>query len=56
MLRGISIGDEEAAMEALTLAPLLGTEMSIKSPRDSASGQATGKRQHMPLRLTGYYV
>ena len=28
---------------------------TIKSPRDSASGQATGKRQHMPIRTRSYY-
>ena len=27
----------------------------IVSPRDPASGQATGKRQHMPLRVRMYY-
>ena len=25
--------------------------VEIKSPRDAASGQATGKRQHMPMRF-----
>lgn len=28
---------------------------TIKSPRDTASGQATGKRQHMPIRTRLYY-
>jgi type VI secretion system secreted protein Hcp len=28
---------------------------TIKSPRDTASGQATGKRQHMPIRTRAYY-
>jgi hypothetical protein len=29
---------------------------SIKSPRDSASGQATGKRRHSPFRITIEFV
>lgn len=27
----------------------------IVAPRDAASGQATGKRQHKPIRMRGYY-
>jgi hypothetical protein len=42
-------------METMTFTPLLGAGLAVKSPRDTASGQATGKRQHMPFRLTGYY-
>lgn len=30
---------------------VLGYAMEIKSPRDAASGQATGKRQHIPLTI-----
>ncbi len=32
-------------------AEVLGYSMEIKSPRDAASGQATGRRQHMPLTI-----
>lgn len=34
---------------------LIAVNHTIKSPRDSASGQATGKRQHLPIRVRGYY-
>ena len=34
---------------------IIASNHSIKSPRDSASGQATGKRQHEPLRARMYY-
>lgn len=30
----------------------LALDYSVKSPRDSASGQATGKRQHSPVTIT----
>lgn len=30
----------------------LALEYSVKSPRDAASGQATGRRQHEPIRIT----
>jgi type VI secretion system secreted protein Hcp len=30
---------------------LLGFDYNVKSPRDAASGQATGKRQHSPVRI-----
>ena len=32
-------------------AEVLAYSMEIKSPRDAASGQATGKRQHMPITI-----
>ena len=31
------------------------TATSLTSPRDPASGQATGKRTHMPIRERAYY-
>ena len=34
---------------------IIASSHCIKSPRDSASGQATGKRQHLPLRVRSYY-
>jgi type VI secretion system secreted protein Hcp len=35
--------------------PVISFTHEIVSPRDSASGQATGKRQHMPIRVRMYY-
>jgi len=32
--------------------PVLGFEYGVKSPRDVATGQASGKRQHQPLIIT----
>lgn len=35
--------------------PPANPDAAIKSPRDAASGQATGKRQHKPIRFRPYY-
>lgn len=35
--------------------PVLSFSHEIVSPRDAASGQATGKRQHTPIRMRMYY-
>jgi type VI secretion system secreted protein Hcp len=32
--------------------PILAFEMSVESPRDAATGQASGKRQYKPVKIT----
>lgn len=32
--------------------PIVAIEHAIESPRDAASGQASGKRQHKPIKIT----
>jgi type VI secretion system secreted protein Hcp len=32
--------------------PVLSFQMGVQSPRDAATGQASGKRQHQPLTIT----
>lgn len=32
--------------------PVTAVEFPVQSPRDAASGQATGKRQHKPIKIT----
>ena len=44
------VRDRDVAKEGSIL--LLAVEHGIVSPRDSATGQATGKRQHLPITLT----
>jgi hypothetical protein len=51
--------DEWQEMSAKTVVttcvvePVAAAKYSVKSPRDVASGQATGKRQHKPINLGG---
>jgi type VI secretion system secreted protein Hcp len=42
------IGAEKKEAKGL---PILGYSLGVKSPRDVASGQATGKRVHEPLQV-----
>ncbi len=35
--------------------PVISFSHEIVSPRDAASGQATGKRRHMPIRIRTYH-
>lgn len=52
------VGTKQGSFKGESLMPrysdkaeVLGYSMEIKSPRDAASGQATGRRQHMPLTI-----
>jgi hypothetical protein len=44
----LRIGDKVGGM-------IVGTNSAVQSPRDAASGQATGKRQHEPIRVRLFY-
>jgi hypothetical protein len=53
---GIVLAVEPAATpQPPSSGPGTSPHSSIKSPRDAASGQATGKRQHKPFRIRAYY-
>jgi hypothetical protein len=44
----LRIGDKEGGM-------IVGTNSAVQSPRDAASGQSTGKRQHEPIKIRLFY-
>lgn len=44
----LRIGDKEGGM-------IVGTNSAVQSPRDAASGQSTGKRQHEPIKIRIFY-
>jgi hypothetical protein len=48
-LDGDGLPDEAVVRLQCTGAALQGAEYSVKSPRDAASGQASGKRMHKPV-------
>lgn len=52
----VASGQYRASIDPRSVTDLLNTKsMTIVSPRDPASGQATGKRTHKPLRARMYY-
>jgi len=48
----INIGVGESLTPGGGVKPALAIGHEVQSPRDTASGQATGKRMHKPLRIT----
>jgi hypothetical protein len=50
-VRTVSTGDVDGDGYEYFLQINDGAGYSVKSPRDAASGQATGKRQHAPIRI-----
>lgn len=51
----IEPAEPKATPQPPSSSPGTSSHSAIVSPRDSASGQATGKRQHKPIRLRTYY-
>jgi len=48
----VAAGDVNGDGKADVAAPTTGTSSDVKSPRDLATGQASGKRQHEPVTIT----